>query len=134
MFGGSERRKREMWDEIISYSRRAPEYPSADAFRPVEQEQLDCARRLYGSHRRDVEQLIERAARSDDPLTVSIALWLAVRLDMPRAGQLLDGTIQRLSRGEQHMRPHPVLTAEGGDTVAGLLEALEDLRDEVRRR
>lgn len=134
MFGGSERRKRQIRDEIMSYSRSAPESPSAEAFRPVTQEQLGSARRLYSAHRRDVEQLIERAARSDDPLTVSIGLWLATCLEVPRAGQLIDEAVQRLRGGEQKIRPHPTLIAEGKDTQAGLIEALEDLRDETRRR
>jgi hypothetical protein len=133
MFGRREQRKREIWDEIISYSRRAAEYPSAEAFEPVRQAQLDAARRLYGAHRRDTEQLLERAARSNDPFDVSLGLWLAVRLGVPRAGQLLDGALQRFRRGEQKLRPHPALTApEGIYTEAGLLDVLEDLKDEIR--
>jgi hypothetical protein len=132
MFGTSERRKREIWDEIISYSRRAAEYPSAEAFAPVRQAQLDSARRLYNAHRRDVEELLERATRSDDPESLSIGLTLAVRLGLPRASRLLDEADQRLRRGEQKLRPHPALTAEGKDTEAGVLEAIELLREELR--
>ena len=132
MFGTSERRKGEMWDEIISYSRRAPEYPSAESFEPVRQAQVDSARRLYNAHRRDMEELLERATRSDDAETVSIGLLLAVRLGLPRAGRLLDEADQRLRSGEQKLRPHPAMTAEGEDTTVGLLEALGPLREELR--
>ncbi len=131
MFGRRERRKRKIWEEIISYDRRAPGYATAEAFEPVRQAQLDAARRLYQAHEGDVEELLERATRSDDPLTVLIGLVLAVRLGLPRASQLLDEAENRLRSGERRLRPHHAATAEGQRTDVELLEAVHLRRGEL---
>ena len=116
---------REMWEEIISYSRQAPNTSSPEAFEPIRAAQLKAARRLREAHRSEMETLINRGANSDDPVTFSLCCMFAVRLGMPDAGRLLDDAEKRLRAGRQRMRQHPYYAEEGQTTEHGLISALE---------
>lgn len=130
VFGRRERLLREMWEEIISYSRQAPNTSSPEEFEPIRAAQLHAARRLREEHPSEMKTLISRGANSDDPVTFSLRCMLAVHLGMPDAGRLLDDAEKRLHAGRQRMRHHPYYAAEGQTTEAGMIEVLELLKKE----